>query len=76
MKELMKYIAQAMVDDPTKVEVEEIEGHHSYVLKLKVAKADLGKVIGKMGNTVQAMRLILNAVAAKAKKRAVLEIVE
>ena len=76
MKELIKYIAQALVDDPKQVEVEEIEGSHSSVLELKVAKEDLGKVIGKMGKTAQAMRLILSAASAKIKKRAVLEIIE
>jgi len=76
MKELIKYIAQSLVDDPKQVKVEEIEGHHSSVLELKVAKEDLGKVIGKMGKTAQAMRLILSAASAKVKKRAVLEIVE
>ena len=76
MKELIKYIAQSLVDNPKQVKVEEIEGHHSSVIELKVAKEDLGKVIGKMGKTAQAMRLILSAVSAKVKKRAVLEIVE
>ncbi len=76
MKELIKYIAQALVDDPTQVNVLEIEGQHSSVIELKVAKSDLGKVIGKMGNTAQAMRLILGAASAKVRKRAILEIVE
>ena len=76
MKELIKYIAQSLVDDPKQVTVEEIEGHQTSVLELKVAKEDLGKVIGKMGKTAQAMRLILSAASAKVKKRAVLEIVE
>ncbi len=76
MKELIKYIAQALVDDPKQVNVEEIQGSHSSVLELKVAKEDLGKVIGKMGKTAQAMRLILSAASAKTKKRAVLEIIE
>ncbi len=76
MKELIKYIAQSLVDNPKQVKVEEIEGHHSSVIELKVAKEDLGKVIGKMGKTAQSMRLILSAVSAKVKKRAVLEIIE
>ena len=76
MKELIKYIAQSLVDNPKQVKVEVIEGHHSSVIELMVAKEDLGKVIGKMGKTAQAMRLILSAVSAKVKKRAVLEIVE
>jgi hypothetical protein len=76
MKELIKYIAQSLVDDPEQVTVEEIEGNHSSVLELKVAKEDMGKVIGKKGKTAQAMRLILSAASAKIKKRAVLEIIE
>jgi predicted RNA-binding protein YlqC (UPF0109 family) len=76
MKELIKYIAQSLVDDPKQVNVAEIEGHHSSVIELRVAKEDLGKVVGKMGKTAQAMRLILNAVSAKVKKRALLEILE
>lgn len=76
MKELIKYIAQSLVDEPEQVTVEEIEGSHSSVLELKVAKEDMGKVIGKKGKTAQAMRLILSAASAKIKKRAVLEIIE
>jgi len=76
MKELIKYIAQSLVDDPEQVTVEEIEGSHSSVLELRVAKEDMGKVIGKKGKTAQAMRLVLSAASAKLKKRAVLEIVE
>ena len=76
MKELIKYIAQSLVDSPEQVTVEEIEGSHSSVLELKVAKEDMGKVIGKKGKTADAMRLILGAASAKLKKRTVLEILE
>ena len=76
MKELIKYIANSLVDNPEQVKVDEIEGSHSSVLELKVAKEDLGKVIGKQGRTAQAMRAILNAASAKANKRTVLEIIE
>jgi len=76
MKELIKYIAQALVDNPDKVEVTEVEGEQTSVIELKVAKEDLGKVIGKQGRTARAMRTILSAAAAKIKKRAVLEILE
>ena len=65
MKELITYIAKALVDNPDEVEVTEIEGEHSSVIELKVAKGDLGKVIGKQGRTAQAMRTILNAASAK-----------
>jgi predicted RNA-binding protein YlqC (UPF0109 family) len=76
MKELIKYIAQALVDNPDQVSVEEVEGNQTSVLELKVAKEDLGKVIGKQGRTARAMRTILSAASAKLKKRTVLEIIE
>lgn len=76
MKELIKFIAQALVDHPDKVEVSEVEGEQTSVIELKVAKEDLGKVIGKQGRTARAMRTILNAASTKIKKRAVLEILE
>jgi predicted RNA-binding protein YlqC (UPF0109 family) len=76
VKELIHYIAQALVDNPEEVSVNEIEGAQTTVLELKVAKSDLGKVIGKQGRTAQAIRTILMAISAKIKKRVVLEIVE
>jgi hypothetical protein len=76
MKDLIKYIAKALVDDPDSVEVSEVEGNQTSVLELKVAKEDLGKVIGKQGRTARAMRTILSAASAKIKKRTVLEIIE
>ncbi|OQX18903.1 MAG: RNA-binding protein [Desulfobacteraceae bacterium IS3] len=76
MKELIKYIAQALVDKPEEVSVAEVEGNQTSVLELKVAKEDLGKVIGKQGRTARAMRTILSAASAKVKKRTVLEILE
>jgi predicted RNA-binding protein YlqC (UPF0109 family) len=76
MKELIKYIAQALVDYPDQVSVSEVEGNQTSVLELKVAKEDLGKVIGKQGRTARAMRTILSAASAKVKKRTVLEIIE
>ncbi|MBU2623169.1 MAG: KH domain-containing protein [Proteobacteria bacterium] len=76
MKELIYYIAQALVDNPEQVTVSEIEGNQTSVLELKVAKEDLGKVIGKQGRTARAMRTILSAASAKIKKRTVLEIIE
>lgn len=76
LKELVKYIAQALVDYPDEVEVSEIEGSTTSVIELRVAKEDLGKVIGKQGRTARAMRTILSAASTKIKKRAVLEIVE
>jgi uncharacterized protein len=76
MKELITYIAKALVDNPDEVKVTEVEGDQTAVLELKVAKEDLGKVIGKQGRTARAMRTLLGAASAKIKKRTVLEIVE
>jgi predicted RNA-binding protein YlqC (UPF0109 family) len=76
MKELIEYIAKALVDYPEQVSVNVLEGSQSIVLELSVAKVDLGKVIGKQGRTAKAIRIILGATSAKAKKRAMLEIVE
>jgi predicted RNA-binding protein YlqC (UPF0109 family) len=76
MRDLIYYIAKALVDHPEKVAVDEVEGNQTSVLELKVAKEDLGKVIGKQGRTARAMRTILSAASAKIKKRTVLEIIE
>ena len=76
MKELNKYISQSLVDNPDKVEVTEIIGEQTSVIELRVAKEDLGKVIGKQGRTAKAIRTILSATSAKMHKRAVLEIIE
>jgi predicted RNA-binding protein YlqC (UPF0109 family) len=76
MKDLIKYIAQALVDYPESVEVSEVKGERILVIELKVAKEDIGKIIGKRGRNAQAIRTILNGASAKVKKRAVLEIIE
>ena len=76
MKELILMIAKSLVDKPDEVQVDEVRGDITTVLELRVAKDDLGKVIGKQGKTAQAIRIILNATATKLKQRAVLEIVE
>ena len=76
MKDLISYIAQALVDHPEQVSVSEVEGNQTSVLELKVAKEDLGKVIGKQGRTARALRTILSAASAKEHKRGVLEIIE
>jgi len=76
MKELVEYIAKALVDKPEEVRVTELEGQQSSVIELRVAKEDLGKVIGKQGRTARSIRTILGAASAKMKKRAVLEILE
>jgi hypothetical protein len=76
MKDLIKYIAQSLVDNPDLVEVSEVLGEQTSVIELRVAKEDLGKVIGKQGRTAKAMRTILSAASTKLRKRAVLEIIE
>jgi predicted RNA-binding protein YlqC (UPF0109 family) len=76
LKDLIEFIAKALVDNPEEVEVAEVTGEQTIVLELRVAKDDLGKVIGKQGRTVKAMRAILNAASSKVRKRADLEILE
>jgi len=76
LKELVEFIARALVDQPDEVQVAEISGEQTVVLELRVAKEDLGKVIGKQGRTVKAMRAILSAASSKVRKRAELEILE
>jgi predicted RNA-binding protein YlqC (UPF0109 family) len=76
MKDLIKYIAEALVDYPEQVVVSEVEGEQTSVIELKVAKEDLGKIIGKQGRTARSIRTILSAASAKIKKRSVLEIIE
>ena len=76
MKDLISYIAKSLVDKPEEVDVTELEGEQTSVIELKVAKEDLGKVIGKQGRTARAMRTILGAASTKLKKRSVLEIIE
>ena len=76
MKELVEYIAKALVDNPEEVAITVTEAELSTVLELKVAKSDLGKVIGKQGRTARAIRTVLSAASTKNKQRAVLEILE
>jgi uncharacterized protein len=75
MKELVEIMARSLVDKPEAVSVNEIGGAHSSILELKVAKEDIGKIIGKQGRTADAMRIIISAVSAKMNKRSVLEII-
>ena len=76
MRELVEVIAKALVDIPDEVKVNEVEGQQTTVLGLRVAPADLGKVIGKQGRTARAVRTILGAAGMKLRKRFVLEILE
>lgn len=75
-KELIEYIASSLVDDPDEVLVTETPGEQAAVIELKVAKEDLGKVIGKQGRTARAMRTLLSAAKGGSGKRLVLEILE
>ncbi len=76
LKDLVEFLARALVDHPEQVHVAEIAGEQTVVLELRVARDDLGKVIGKQGRTVKAMRALLSAASAKLRKRADLEILE
>ncbi len=76
LKELVEYMAKSLVDNPADVQVTEIGGEQTIVYELRVAKEDLGKVIGKQGRTARALRTILGAASIKLKKRSVLEILE
>ena len=76
MKDLLIRIARALVDNPEKVQVNEIKGSQTVVLELKVANADMGRIIGKQGKMANAIRDLLYAASGKAGKRFVLEIVE
>lgn len=76
MEDLIKRIAQALVDNVDQVQVTEIKSDRVSIYELKVAKEDIGKIIGKQGRTAQAIRTILSAASGKTKKRTVLEIIE
>lgn len=74
MGELVKFIAQSLVDNPEMVEVKEIEGEQSVIIELRVAPEDMGKVIGKQGRIAKAIRTVVKAAATKENKRAIVEI--
>ncbi len=76
MKELIEQIAKTIVEKPEEVQVRAIEGEYAVVLELRVARDDIGKVIGKQGRTITAMRTILNATRAQKEKRQILEVIE
>jgi len=76
LRSLIEVMAKALVDFPDKVNVAEVQGEQTTVIELKVAKEDLGKVIGKEGRTARSLRTILAAVSTKLRKRSVLEILE
>ena len=76
MKELIEMIAKVLVDNPDEVSVNEVEGEHTTILELRVAQSEIGKIIGKQGHTVLAIRTLLGAAGMKLRKRFVLEILE
>lgn len=76
LRELMEYVAKALVDDPTKVEAKAVVGDTSIIIELHVAPEDVGKVIGKSGQTAKALRKILSAAATKHSKKSLLQIIE
>lgn len=76
MKDLIEFMVKALVDDPSEVNITEILGDKTTLYELRVAKPDIGKVIGKRGRTAGAIRTIINAVSTKQGKRAELEIIE
>ncbi len=75
MKELVEFIAKSLVDDPSQVYVSEIEGENSVILELRVGPEDMGRVIGKGGRTINAIRKLVRVIAAKQGKRVTLEVV-
>lgn len=76
LAKMIEYMARMLVDVPDQVEINEIEGENTTVIELKVAKEDLGKIIGKQGRTARAVRTVLNGASTKLRKRTVLEIIE
>ena len=76
MKDLVQYLARSLVNYPDAVEVDESVSDDGSLLKLKVAKEDLGRIIGKQGRTAKSIRTLLNAAASRSNRRVVLEIVE
>ena len=76
MKNLLAEIAKQLVDFPDQVRVNEIDGGHTLVLELSVAKQDIGKIIGRKGRNIGAIRTVMNAASAKIHKRSVVEILE
>ena len=76
MKDLVMFLAKQLVNHPDAVEVKETQGDTASILELKVAKEDIGRVIGKQGRTAKSIRTILNAVASRTNRKVVLEIIE
>ena len=76
MEELVKCIAVSLVDEASKIHISEIQGNQTHIIELKVAKSDIGKIIGRQGRTADAIRTIINCAAAKLSKRYILQIID
>ncbi len=76
MKEMVEYLAKALVDYPDQVDVRQVEGERSIILELRVASEDMGKVIGKQGRIAKAIRTVVNAAAVKENKKVMVEIIQ
>jgi len=76
LKELIVYIVKKLVDNPEKVRVKEVRGEQNMILELSTAKEDIGKVIGKQGRTIKALRTLLNAASVKSGQRVTLEVIK
>lgn len=76
MRELIEFVAKKLVDHPEDIEITEVDGERTVVFELRCNPSDIGKVIGKSGKTVGALRTLLGTVAARQKRRAVLEVVD
>jgi hypothetical protein len=76
MKELVQYLAKSLVRNPDAVEVKEIQTDDASIFELKVAREDLGRIIGKQGRTAKSIRTLLNAAASRGNRKVVLEIIE
>ena len=76
MKELVLYIVKKLVDNPEEVKVKEVKGEQNIILELSTAKEDIGKVIGKQGRTIKALRTLLNAGSVKSGHRVTLEVIK
>jgi len=76
VKQLLEHIARALVDEPEKVDVQQVESDRLIILELRVAESDMGKVIGKQGRIAKAIRTVVNAAAVKENKKVVVEIVQ
>lgn len=76
LEELVRSIAVSLVDQVSRIQISEIQGHQTHIIELKVAKEDIGKVIGRQGRTADAIRTILNCASAKLSKRYILQIID